>query len=243
MKDFILLNKSIFFPKKGILAIGDLHIGYERMLKTSGFEFPINQIKETKKELEKIFEEIRSKKFKLKKIVLLGDMKHFFIFDKGEKYDVYDLISFLSEKIGEKNLVIIKGNHEKFSLTKLKGRDYFITGEIAFTHGDKLFPEILNKKIKTIVLGHLHPAVIIHDQKSHKKEKYKCFLIGKWKGKTCIILPSFLQVTIGTEIIKEYKDKKNWAFIPKKSLLKFKALVIGEENKIYNFGVLKNLRT
>ena len=30
------LNKTLFFPREGILAIGDLHLGYDQMLKNQG---------------------------------------------------------------------------------------------------------------------------------------------------------------------------------------------------------------
>lgn len=184
--NYLLLNKSVFFPSSGILAIGDLHLGYEKMLKTSGFEFPINQIKETKQELEKIFEEIKRQKFRLKKIVILGDLKHHFNFEFEEKFEIRKLLSFLEKYMGRKNIIILKGNHEKVNLKEANYKNYFIDSEIAFTHGDKLFPEILDKKIKTIVMGHLHPAVIIHDPKSHKREKYKCFLVGDVSVKNLI---------------------------------------------------------
>lgn len=243
MKNFLLLNKSVFFPEEGILAIGDLHLGYEKMLKTSGFEFPINQIKETKQELDRIFEEIKKKKFKLKKIVLLGDLKHHFNFEVEEKFEIRKLISFLEKHIPRENIIILKGNHEKVNFKEANYKDYFIQEEIAFTHGDKLFPEILDKKIKTIVMGHLHPAALIHDPKSHKKEKYKCFLVGKWKSKEIIILPSFLQIVEGTDIRSEsarHKDQ-NFLIIPRKNLLKFKVFIPEKTGKVLEFPTLEKI--
>jgi len=292
--NFLLIGKSVFFPSSGILAISDLHLGYENMLKTEGFEFPIKQLKETKRELEKIFEEIKKRKMKLKKIIILGDLKHLFGFGIVEKYEIRDFLNFLERFVKKENIILIKGNHEKISLDKREYKFFHLEKNLAFLHGDKLFPEILNKRTDTIIVGHLHPAIFIQDPNSHKKEKYKCFLVGEVKVKdilgydkknnlidekgsehlncsqlkgrgqklfnkslrgdtggdgeqfnkkiTCIVLPSFLQIREGTDIKTEYENKKNWAFIPKKQLLKFRAFVVGEKNRTYDFGVLGKMK-
>ncbi|VVB82695.1 3',5'-cyclic adenosine monophosphate phosphodiesterase CpdA [uncultured archaeon] len=191
-KDYLLIGKTLFFPKKGILAIGDLHLGFEYQLQQSGILVPEMQIKEIKEELKKIFEEIEKRKLKLKKIIFIGDLKHSFSYQWREKNYFNDLLKFLREYVKDENIILIKGNHDTIDYSfsdRLK--DYFIEGEIIFSHGHQLFPEILEKKIKTIVMGHLHPSIIISDNQGIKKEKYKCFLVGKFKQKNVIILPSF----------------------------------------------------
>ena len=44
MEEFIFIGKSVFFSDQEILAIGDLHLGYEQMLKKSGIGLPETQI-------------------------------------------------------------------------------------------------------------------------------------------------------------------------------------------------------
>jgi len=92
-------------------------------------------------------------------------------------------------------------------------------------------------------MGHLHPATYLTDKIGCiKKEKYKCFLIGKWKNKKIIILPSFFSLIEGTDIEqdKDYgKNKyKDFSIIPKKKLKKFNIFIVGKD-KIYEFK--KNL--
>jgi len=247
-QEYLLINKSVFFPKHGILAIGDLHIGYEQMLQEQGIILPFNQLEESIKDIKKIFEELKIKKLKIKKIVILGDLKHYFPFKKEEKFEIRDFFKFLESEIGikEKNIILIKGNHEKIELDKRKHRDYYVKENIAFAHGDKVFPEILDKKIKFIILGHLHPAVFLTDKKGGiKKEKYKCFLIGKWKNKKTIILPSFFPLKEGTDIEEENhhrmnKQGKNFFIIPKEKLRNFNVYITSPE-KIYEFGKRKKL--
>jgi uncharacterized protein len=236
MKKYILLNKAIFFPEKGILAIADLHIGYEQMLKENGLTFPLSQLEETKKEIREIIKKLKSP---LKKIILLGDVKHYFPYEKKEKFEIKELIGFLEEFVPLKKIKIISGNHEKVKLNNLEYSDFILEKEIFFTHGDKLFKEIENKKIKYLVIGHLHPAIILKE--GIKKEKYKCFLTGKWKGKKVIVLPSFLSINEGTQINEIKELEKEFSIIPIKEVKKFKVHIIGKE-KVYDFGKLNNIK-
>ncbi len=80
-----------------------------------------------------------------------------------------------------------------------------------------------------IVAGHRHPAVVLGDR--YKTERYKCFLVGKYKKKKIIVLPSFFPFVEGSEI-SEIED--NRMFIPEKNLREFEAYVVGEE--VYCFG-------
>jgi uncharacterized protein len=241
-KPYIFFGKTLFFPEKGILAIGDLHLGFEYQLQQSGLIVPEKQVIEAKEELDKIFEEIKEKGFKLKKIVFIGDIKHSFSYQWKEKNYFREIIKFLEKYVEEKNIFLIKGNHDTIDYSfadKLK--DYKKEGELAFTHGHVLFPEVFADKVKTVVIGHLHPSILISDKQGIKREKYKCFLIGKFKGKKIIILPSFLATIEGTSvnsIENEYEDY--FSIIPKKNLMNFEVYAVGEDG-VYHFGKVKTL--
>ena len=77
-KDYTFIDKTVFFPKSGILAVGDLHLGYELMLRQSGVAIPESQTKETIEDLKKIFTAIKEKGFEMKKIVFLRGYKALF---------------------------------------------------------------------------------------------------------------------------------------------------------------------
>ncbi len=242
---YVLIDKAVFFPEEGILAIGDLHLGYEQMLKDSGVMIPFNQLEQSIKDLKNILNKIKNlkSKKKVKKIVLLGDLKHHFSFKREEKFEIRDFFSALDNLIGMENVIVIRGNHDKIKLNSLNYVDYYIHKDIAFTHGHKLFPEIADKKIKTIVMAHLHTAVFLSDRSRIKREKYKCFLIGKWKGKEVIILPSFFPLIEGSgvnDLNEGFQEKGGFSFIPVRQLRKFSVFIIGDE-KIFNFGKLEDL--
>lgn len=241
-KPYLFIGKTLFFPEKGILVVGDLHLGFEYQLQQSGLIVPERQVKEIKEELKKIFDEIKEKGFKIKKIVFLGDIKHSFSYQWKERNYFKEIMEFLKEYILEKDILLIKGNHDTIDYSfsdKLK--DYFIKEDTAFTHGHKLFPEVFEGKIKTIVMGHLHPSIILSDKQGIKKEKYKCFLVGKFKKKKIIILPSFLATIEGTTInTVEDNYEDYFSIIPKKDLLNFEVYIVGDK-ETYNFGKIKKL--
>lgn len=241
-KNYIFIGKTLFFPDKGILAVGDLHLGYEYQLQQSGILVPETQIKEIKDELKDVFNEIKKRKLKLKKIIFIGDIKHSFAYEWKEKNYFNDILKFLREYIDDKNIILIKGNHDTIDYSfSDRLQDYYIKDDIAFIHGHELFPEVFDKKIKIIVMGHLHPSIILTDKSQIKKEKYKCFLVGKFKNKEIIILPSFLETIEGTTINSlEYEYEDYFSIIPKKNLMNFDVYIVGE-NESYHFGKIKNL--
>ena len=242
--EFEFIDKTVFFPKEGILAIGDLHIGYEHALIKSGFQIPETQIEDTIKDLEKIVGKIKEKKYKIKKIVFLGDLKHYFSYERKEKFYFNKILEFLKEYVEDENIFLVKGNHDTFDFTGRKMENYHIENDIAFLHGHAIFPEVFDKKIRIIVTGHLHPSILLSDNQNIKSEKYKCFLVGEFKNKKTIVLPSFFGMIEGTPVNENFEsdNKKDFSIIPKKILSKFKVYAIGENNKIFDFGEVRRLK-
>ena len=105
--------------------------------------------------------------------------------------------------------------------------------KILCLHGDKIPNKDMLKDVSTIIMGHEHPAVSIKD--GPRAETFKCFLLGKWKRKNLIVLPSFNLVTEGTDILKE----KLLSPLLKNNVRKMKAVVVAD--KLYDFSTIKNL--
>ena len=74
IKEFRLIDKSLYFPEEKILVLGDLHIGYEEYLNEQGVFLPRLQFKEIMKDLEKVFKITG----RVNEIIVLGDLKHEF---------------------------------------------------------------------------------------------------------------------------------------------------------------------
>ncbi len=177
-----------------------------------------------------------NKKCSVKEIIILGDLKHEFSGNLSQEWrEVLDLLAFLKEKC--EKIIIIRGNHDNYLVNVIKNKgiglkDYLIINDKAFIHGNKIYPEILDKKIKIIFLGHMHPAISI--RKHAKEEKYKCFLVGKFKGKEIVILPSFFPLVEGQDLSIE---DTNLAI--RLNLSRFNVYVVGD--KVYDFGKLSKV--
>lgn len=221
---------SLYLEKQKILVIGDTHIGYEEALNKQGILIPRMHLKDILAELNKVFKEVKPET-----IIMIGDIKHEFgIISKQEWRDTLNLLDYLLEKA---KVILIKGNHDTIlgpvaRKKDLEVRDYFIADDILFCHGHKLWDDKL-KKIKTIIIGHEHPAISIRDDV--RVEKYKCFLLGKYKKQNLIVIPSFNFITEGTNVLQE---KLLSPFIS--NIQSFEAFIVGD--KVYKFGKISNLQ-
>lgn len=262
------LHDCIFINNK-ILVIGDLHIGYDEYTHSKAV-FPGLQLQEIIGKLEVIFNYISGKKIKVKKIVLLGDVKHDFgTITYIEWRETLHFFDYLLKKINDKGkIIIIKGNHDTILEPIVKKRnivlkDYYkikVKGiKVFFMHGDKVFKQCLDvqtnrqtastnrqtvrqrrEKGGILFLGHLHPAITLYDK--YKSEKFKCFLKGKWKGKEVYILPNFSSSSFGFDLNDLSSGKEKFFIIPSRKLKNFETMIYDyKENKNYNFGKLKGL--
>jgi len=240
--------------KEEYLVFSDLHLGYEKYIFGENLILR-SQLKETLKKIDRVFRSIN--KNCIRKVIILGDLKHEFgKVSKEEFEECSKFLSYLKTRI-EKNrksngqdikdyeIILIKGNHDKvldFVVKKenFKLKDFYRIGDFFFLHGDKLYKEY--EKSKFLILGHLHPAIVLSNK--YKKEKFKCFLKGKWKNREVIVLPSFMPLSLGYDLNLIDESKKDKFFvIDNKSLKNFEVLIYNnKENIVYNFGRLKKIK-
>lgn len=235
LEDSILINSKI-------LVFSDLHLGLEDV-SLDGL-FPRIQLKEIKEKLDRIFKYLEKNNIKLEKIIILGDLKHDFgKIHNSEWREILAFLNYLDKKSKETKIFIIKGNHDKIIEPILKKKDiclldYYIFENMGFLHGDRVIENCLINS-KSLFIGHLHPSITLTD--SNKKEKYKCFLTGKWKNKEVYILPSFSVVSEGYNL-SQVDNKGEFFIINRKNIKNFEVVIYNpKEDKEYNFGVLKRI--
>ena len=227
------IGKTILLEEEGkkILVVGDLHLGYEESLERSGVLAGRKYFDEMIKDFDLVF----SKVGKVDTVCLLGDVKHNFSGNLRQEWnDALELFEYLLKHCS--GIKVIRGNHDNYLMTitgkvkKTEVVESYVVGDTGFVHGNKE----VELDVKRIVMGHGHPAVKISD--GTKTEKYKCFLVGKWKKKEIIVVPSFAEYYQGSD--PEDSDlEERWGF----DLEKFEVKVVNGLEAL-GFGKLKDLK-
>ncbi len=238
-----IADLALYLRKESILVIGDVHLGYEEALRKQGVFLPRFQFRDTIERLGKIFSLLQPqlKNRKLEAVVVNGDLKHEFGTVSGQEWrEILKLLDFLLQH--SQRVILVKGNHD-VKLAPIAGKrgivvveDIAINGKFV-SHGHEIPGSSGFEKSGIVIVGDEHPAVSLRD--GARTELYKCFLLGKWKGsgkeKKMIVMPSFNQVTIGTDILKE----KFISPFMRQDLSRFEVFVVG--NETYHFGKVRNL--
>lgn len=213
---------------RDVLILGDLQLGYEDYLNKKGVLVPRFQTEDVLGRIREILDNTR-----VKRIVFNGDIKHHFGRISPQEWD--SITRLMEDLVDKYEVIVVKGNHDvliepllKRFRDKVKIVDYFEIDDLFITHGDKIMPN----SGKVIIIGHEHPAVSFGEKPG---EKYKCFLKGKWKGHSLIVMPSFNMLTVGSDV----KREKLLSPYLKGRLDSFEIFVV--EDKPYYFGRIKNL--
>lgn len=240
-----IVDLGLYFTKHMLLAITDLQFGYEESLNKRGILVPRFAHQDMLKRMETMLKQCSSlsNTKKIGAVLINGDFKHEFgTISETEWRHCVRFLKLLQEYTDI--IILVKGNHDTMlePIAKTRGLhvvDHYILDDVLFVHGDTL-PALLSdkkmmKNISTIVIGHEHPAVILSQWP--RSEKYKAFLVGAWKHKKIIVLPSFNQCTEGTDVLKEYLLSP---FLKGATISSFDAYLVAD--KPYYFGKLENLK-
>lgn len=223
-----IIHTALWLSPEKILIINDLHLGYEEALHHKGILVPKFQLQEIIQEMNKIFQKVKPAI-----LIINGDLKHEFgRILKQEWNEVFAFLDFVQQQVSE--IIIIQGNHdpiigpiaEKKNIAVVKE---YLVGDTIIVHGDKL----IKTKAKRIIIGHEHPAITLRE--GSKREKYKCFLKGKWKRKELIAVPSFNPLLEGTDILKEELLSP---FLT--NIRNFNVYIVGKGD-VFEFGKVKEL--
>ena len=226
------VDLALYLKSPKVLIVSDFHIGFEESLNKQGVFVPRFQLQDVLQRLEMIFKKIRPKT-----TVINGDLKHEFgRISEQEWRDVIQLIDFIGKYSEE--IVVIRGNHDKIlgpiaDKRNVKVVDRFLAGNVLVVHGDKL--EDIGNDVKTVIIGHEHPAVSLREK--GRVEKFKCFLAGKYKKCNLVVLPSFNPIMEGTDVLKEQLLSPYLADISS-----FEVFVADDKNReVLKFGKVSGL--
>ncbi len=226
----VFIDGSVWFPEERILAFADLHLGYEADLRSKGVFVPGNEFASLRQRLIRTVTCTEPRT-----IVIDGDFKHAFgRISDAEWRHAGQLLDILLQHA---KVVLVAGNHDPLlgPLAEKNGLQVvplFVSDGIAFFHGDALPKSVPD--VETVVIGHEHPAVTVRD--GPRAERVKCYLVGTWKGKELIVLPSMFSLTEGTDVLTM---PLNSPFLD--DISKFSVHVLSDGETLY-MGTVKDLR-
>jgi len=195
-------EKAIYWAKKKMLIISDLHIGKSAHFRKHGLQVPDAVGLTDLQRLTRLMTE-----FDPEVLLVTGDMFH-------NKINS-DANAFMEWRRGYAGLqvVLIKGNHDE-----LKNEDYEALGievhqkellcyPFRFIHDrPREFDEYYN------ISGHIHPGVMLYG-KARQRLKFPCFYFSS----TCAVLPAF-SVFTGLYMIEREVGDQFYAVTPDKVL-------------------------
>jgi len=203
--------------KTRIMAIADLHIGWEMALSKKGIHVPT----QTPKLLEKLKKLLST--YKPEKLIILGDVKHTVATAEiGEWQDIPDFFQEIKKQTRE--ILIIRGNHdgnlepllpENIKLLPATGTTL---GEVGFFHGHK-WPSPTLLKCKTLIMGHVHPTIAFQDPAGFRITRQVWIKMNCDKNRLSEILLKKHKIKFGKSVRKalfkhyEIKPKTQQLFI------------------------------
>lgn len=240
----VLREGGVYFEDLRLLAISDLQLGHEAVLHNRGIDVPINQFNIIIENIESMLRNTRATR-----ILINGDIKHEFSKAMQQEWvEVIELLKFLKKR--EIELILVRGNHDNYIAKilrnqNLKLNDYYHEAGVLFIHGHKKledYGEIPEwKDAKTLVIGHVHPAVSIRDE-INVPHKYNCLLRGAFRGKELLVLPSISPLAAGTDLVSRiYSPEYASPILDECDLGDFVPVVIDAEGGVKEFPKLKYL--
>lgn len=243
------------------LAIADVHLGIEEAFRDEGVFVPRQHFPQVQHRLERIFQELHVTPSELlHTIIINGDLRHQFgPLSRTESKESQEFLRWLAS--WTEKIILIEGNHDG-SLQCLASSQVAVTksyqeGNCWFTHGDEaLSPSDLSpgpsgkgvgrergaegkgRAVAWLAIGHEHPAIGLRDPVTGRVEVYKCFLVGKFRGRNLLVLPSFNQLVRGSDLLKEQLLSP---FVQQSRLEDFLVFPVSDDGCIYEFGPLRRL--
>ncbi len=165
------LERGVFLPDQRVLAVADLHLGYEHELLQSGVRIP-SQTGKIKERLQGLLRQARPKE-----LIVAGDFKHNIPYVGEWEYE--ELERFVRDL--PVRVTIIRGNHDaglssivhadNVSFGKTRGE---VRGNVGFFHGHT-WPSADLLQCRYIVMGHSHPAIVLRDSLA-VETRLSCFV-------------------------------------------------------------------
>ena len=237
--DVQFLDTALYVPERRTLVIADLHVGFEDALHRDGALVPRGHLRALLERLERLLCAIgASERSPFERVIVNGDLRHQFgPLTAREWQESQRLLEALTRVSRE--VILVEGNHDG-NLAMLAEDHESVTvrrsyrlGALLFLHGDHE-PEGISPEVRTLVIGHEHPAVGLRDRVTGRAELYKCFLAGPGPGRrTLLVQPAFNPWTQGSDLLRETPLSP---LLDEEALGEFDVYLVSDAGDVYPFG-------
>jgi hypothetical protein len=217
---------ALWLPRDRVLAISDLHLGYEGAMQEAGVAIPRRQKGVMLERLGRLLD-----RYAPEKVIVDGDFKHEFSRNLEEEWkDVQDVLDFLYKRTVP---VLVRGNHDNYLMQILskKGLDLhrkYEAGGFTFVHGHD-DPGVSGP----LVLGHEHPAVKLRDDLG-ATFSLPAFVVDP----DLILLPAFSPLALGVDVTEQPKMSP---LLRDRDLSDARVYAIDDGEGLMDFGRVRNL--
>lgn len=167
----LLPERALFWERKGMLCLADLHLGKEAIFREHGLAGPGHTEREALDRLETLLNRLRPDR-----VVILGDLIHGRASLKSEAFRRF------KEMVPRYELVA--GNHDRWldeGVATLFEAPFLLTHDTAYDERPQ-------------ILGHLHPRAVLSS--GHDRIRLPCFLLEENR----LHLPAFTSFSAGFPI-------------------------------------------
>jgi uncharacterized protein len=182
----ITAHPALWLPDEQLVAVADLHLGYEASLGRRGAYLPGGKAASSRDRLLALLDELQPTR-----LLLLGDLKHSTRgADANEQAEVRAVLAALTARV---EVLLLRGNHDKGleRIAAVPMADTYEAGGWTFAHGDKFIDA------ERVIVGHEHPAFTVADGVG-AGFRAPCFLVGT----ISIVLPAWNRYAAGSDVLR-----------------------------------------
>ncbi|MCS7111561.1 MAG: metallophosphoesterase [Ignisphaera sp.] len=192
---------AVYIERLGVLAIADVHLGFEEYMAEKGVYLPRMQLKKVLEYIERSLSIVRANT-----LIIIGDVKHLFDrLGRRESRDLGEFFTYVTKRFSK--TILVRGNHDTFvySISKRYGVEIHERLEmenIVILHGHRDdLSDLKEKDVELFIMAHEHPSISLKDPTTGYSTKFPCFLLTPLKeGGKVLVLPAAGLYQSGTPV-------------------------------------------
>ena len=218
----ILPGGAALLTEENVLVVADMHLGVEAALEYEGLSLPRVQTKKIADFMTKLIKAVSPSK-----VIVAGDLKH--NFSRNLVQEWHDIELFVKGLSGKASLEVVKGNHDNYLGSILRGYRIPLRSETTISGTRILHGHSGRLEGQMTIMGHIHPSMRLTDSIGASL-KDRCFLFDK--ARRVLVLPALSLVAYGTDVVSQLSSDKMSPLLSDEGLSDFVPIVFSEKRPL-----------